>query len=440
MAFTFRVRGGSGRSVHPIVLIGLVCLMAALLLACSDESQPVATEQLTSTTTPLLSNTPTAAPELAATSILEPAATATLVPAAAATPVPVVTATPEPTATPTPIPAGLSRSRPAPAGTTVLIEDGWGITIVDVNLDATSIVLAEGPSSDGPAEGNRLVLVRVRVQNIGGSVNEEARIAGSDFRIVDSSGNVYDGSEHACFVFGGIGLSGFAPDELSLRLFKGGTGEGNVCLQVPESQSELILFYDRRSLSSNAGRRWLQIAQPASVEAPRPVDVSLDASPGQKVGHFRTNPTPPGQRVLTNEGLGITIVDVNPDATSIVLAENPYTEAPSEGNRFVLVRVRVENIDGSDDDEASIEASDFHIVSSLATIYSSYGSYGVSKPCGAFPDELDLTFFKGGTGEGNVCLQVPESDSSLILLYHPGWLSFHHAYSGNAGRRWLALP
>ena len=60
------------------------------------------------------------------------------------------------------------------------------MTIVDVNFDATSIVLADAPYNEAPSEGNRFVLVRVRVQNIGGSVNEEARIKGDNFRYRES--------------------------------------------------------------------------------------------------------------------------------------------------------------------------------------------------------------------------------------------------------------
>ena len=216
---------------------------------------------------------------------------------------------------------------------------------------------------------------------------------------------------------------GVIPEALSVKLFQGGTGEGNVCLEIPETESDLILFYGPLFSFNNSDRRWLQVANPNSVEPLKSVEVSLEPTPDQRPGHFRTNPTPPGETVTTSDGLGITILSVTLDATSVVL------NAPSEGNRFTIVRVRVQNIEGSANNEISIGKSDFHLVGSSATLFSPF-----EHSCGVIPEPLSVKIFKGGTGEGNICFQIPETESDLILFYGP-LFSFN-----DSDRRWLIVP
>ena len=260
-------------------------------------------------------------------------------------------------------------------------------------------------------------MVRVRVQNIGGSANSETDIGDSHFRLVGSSATLFSPFEHSC---------GVIPDELSLKLFKGGTGEGNVCFQIPEAEPDLILLYEPSFSFDETNRRWLMAAEPDSVEPIQSVEGSLTPTPGQTPGHFRTSPMPPGETVTTSDGLALTIVSVTLDATSIVLDANRFNDPPSMGNRFTMVQVRVQNIGGSANSETDIGDSHFRLVGSSATLFSPF-----EHSCGVIPDELSLKLFKGGTGEGNVCFQIPEAEPDLILLYEPSF-SFDET-----NRRWL---
>ena len=445
MAFILRVEDVVRESVPRIVSIGRVSLLAvATLSACDDGSSPIPTDLPTNTPAP--SKIPTQPPSdtLAATPVpkVTPEPTATLpVPtpeptptqaptviptleptptqAPTATPTPEPTATNTPTVTPTPMPVGHSLTNPIPPGETVATRDGLGITIVSATLDATSLVLNANRFNDPPTEGNRFTILRVRVQNIEGSVNNEINVGESDFRLVGSSATLFSPYEHSC---------GVIPDELSVNLFKGGAGEGNVCFQVPEAEYDMILFYEPLFSFNGSDRRWLQVADPDSIEPLRSVEVSLEPTPDQSPGHFRTNPIPPGETVTTRDGLGITIVSATLDATSLVLNANRFNDPPTEGNRFTILRVRVQNIEGSVNNEINVGESDFRLVGSSATLFSPY-----EHSCGVIPDELSVKLFKGGAGEGNVCFQVPEAEYDIILFYEP-LFSFN-----GSDRRWLQV-
>ena len=388
---------------------------------------PVPTPTNTPTPVPTPTNTPTPVPTPTntPTPVPTPTNTPTPVPTPTNTPTPVPTPTntptpvPTPTNTPTPVPTGHKRENPTPPGETVVTSNGLGITIVSVKLDATSDILNANSFNDPPSEGNRFTILRVRVQNVEGSVNNEISISEPDFHLVGSSATLFSSYEHSC---------GVIPDELSLKLFRGGAGEGNVCFQIPEPESDLILFYEPLFSFNNSDRRWLQVANPNSVEPLQPVEVSLEPTPDQSPGHFRTNPTPPGETVTTSDGLGITIVSVTQDATSVILNANSFNDPPAEGNRFTILRVRVQNVGGSVNNEISISEPDFHLVGSSATLFSPF-----EHSCGVIPDELSLKLFRGGTGEGNVCFQIPDTESDPILFYDP-LFSFNHS-----DRRWLQV-
>jgi hypothetical protein len=116
------------------------------------------------------------------------------------------------------------------------------------------------------------------------------------------------------------------------------------------------------------------------------------------------------------------------DATRQVIAENPFNDPPSAGNRFVMARVRVHNVAGSNLQESSIGEFDFRLTGSNAIVYSPF-EHG----CGVIPEELALSFFPGGLGEGNVCFEILAGETDLILFYD-------HLFGFDAeARRWLSL-
>ncbi len=296
--------------------------------------------------------------------------------------------------------------------------DGVALTILSVNLDANDIVLNASPYKDPPDAGNRFVMARVRVQNVGDDPSEEIAISDAYFDVVASGAKFDEGC-------------GAIPDELSLGLFAGGIGEGNVCFEIPQSANDLTLLYDPLLDWSDRNRRWLTFANPDNVEAPRIVEASLAPSPGQTPGHFRTNPMPPGTTVETDDGLAFTIVSVNPDATDAVLNADPmYNKPPADGNRFVMARVRVQNVGGDVNSETAIDSdSDFALVGSSAVKFSWFRN-----SCGIIPSKLNIGLFLGGAAEGDVCFEIPQSETDLVLIYDSS------IFRANAAeRRWLTL-
>ena len=303
---------------------------------------------------------------------------------------------------------------------TVETGDGIALTVISVNTDAADAVLNENMFNDPPDAGNRFVMARIRAQNVGGNANSEKSVGESEFKLVGSSAVKFSPLGDSC---------GVIPDELDADLFLGGLAEGNVCFQIPQSEADLVLFHDPMFSFNKADRRWLTLANPDSVDGVRPAGASLEASPDQTPGYFRTNPVPHGTSVETDGGLSLTVVSVNPDAADVVLNENMFNEPPSEGSRFVMVRVRAENAGGNADGEKSVDESDFSLAGSSAVRFSPF-----ERSCGVIPDELDADLFRGGSVEGNVCFHIPQSETDLILFYDP-MLSFN-----KFDRRWMRLP
>jgi hypothetical protein len=111
------------------------------------------------------------------------------------------------------------------------------------------------------------------------------------------------------------------------------------------------------------------------------------------------------------------VVDFNPDAWPVVLAENQFNDPPAPGKRMVMVRVGVTNV-GAEDEPAWISEAEFYSVGSYNVLHSTFGE---ESRCGVIPDGLADELFRGGHAEGNVCFQIPIDEASLRLLYEHAW-------------------
>ena len=402
----------------------LICSLAllALVVACENpEPSPSGEASEIVAMPPTPSHTPT--PEPTFTPISEPTATPEPTPAPPAAPKPAIA--PTPAHTPTPNPFGRSQESTAPAGSTVVTGDGLALTIVSVNLDASDMALNESVHNDPPGAGNRFVMARVRVQNVGGYVNIETYVSGSHFDLVGSSTVELSWYKQTC---------GVIPDELNIASFLGGIGEGNVCFEIPESETDLTLIHHSPCPfgSCPPDRRWLEFANPDIVEAPRVVDASLSPSPGQAPGYFRTNPAPPGTTVEAKDGAALTVLSVNPDAAAAVMNEHWFNKPPAKGNRFVMARVRVQNVGG--DMNSEINDFQFDLAGSSAVMFMEF-----EDSCGVIPNALSAALFPGGIGEGNVCFEIPESETDLTLIYDPLIYDPETSHHFAEERRWLTL-
>ena len=324
--------------------------------------------------------------------------------------------------------AGRSRFNPAPPGRYVESADGlMALTLVSVNMDADFSEFFESYDPNAPysrvAEGNRLAAARVRVQNIGGDVNSALIIEGGFTLVGSSSVEFYH--------------SGCRESFQSPALFLGGIAEVDVCFEMQESETDLVLIHTSpdpprqpgriRTPTLEEPRRWLAFANPDVVEAARVVEAPMEPSPGLAAGLSRSNPAPPGASAYNPWGMAISIVSANLDAAAEILAENPSNTPPAEGSRFVTARARIEWVGGNASDITPVDIVPFNLVGS-----SSVGFSAIDNSCGALPDELPYIELSGGeAAELDVCFEIPESETGLILFYGP---------PNEESARWMRMP
>ena len=322
--------------------------------------------------------------------------------------------------------AGRSRFNPAPPGRQVESADGlMALTLVSVNPDAdfSEFFYSYYEPSDRVAEGNRLVSARVRVQNVGGSVNRALIIEGG-FALVGSSS----------VQFRDRGCRATRQDP---AIFLGGIAEVDVCFETPESETDLVLIHTSPNPPRQPGRlrapqlekprRYLAFANPDVVESARVVDAPLEPSPGQTAGHFRSSPAPPGASAYNPWGMAISIVSANLDAAAEILTENPTIDPPAEGSRFVAARARIEWVGGNASNITPVDIYPFNLVGFSSVVFSAFYN-----PCGALPDELPYVQLSGGeAAELDVCFEIPESETGLILFYGP---------PNDESTRWMRMP
>ena len=111
-------------------------------------------------------------------------------------------------------------------------------------------------------------------------------------------------------------------------------------------------------------------------------------------------------------GLEWTVVAVDEDAWPEVQAENEFNDAPLEGNRMLIVRFHVRNVEGGPE---PVDVSDFglSLVGSSNKVITPFAD---ESRCGVIPDGLSARLFENGETEGNVCWQVPTTERDLMVL------------------------
>ncbi len=154
-----------------------------------------------------------------------------------------------------------------------------------------------------------------------------------------------------------------------------------------------------------------------------------DATPVTGPGTSRAEALPLGGSILTPSGLEVRVLDVDRDAWPAVEAENSFSDPPKPGKRMVLITVEVANR-STQDETVSVSVGDFLLTGSNNAVYDPYDE---DSACGIIPDELRGELFPDGAASGNVCFQVPEDETGLILIVDP-FFSFDQS-----DRRYLAL-
>ena len=332
---------------------------------------------------PRVNLSPTAKPKL----------TSTPTPIPIPTQQPTATPIPSPTATQTPIPTsaliGHSLTNPVPPGTTVLTHDGLALTLIAAEYTRVA---------DITTAYTDVYVIRVRAQNVGGYDDQEYSLYGVNFRLLTSSGNAVPQYDE---VLSDYCTSDF-PNNKNIALLKGGSVEGILCFDTSEDEGTPVLFYEPKPPASifyqepvAAHRRWITVGRPTHIEPLRQVAVSY---PSANQGLGPLDPAPRGTSVRTHDGLDLTVIDHTDDATQLINDFTLLGIAPLEKHRVTLIRVRIRNTMG--------------------------------------PDELSLSLFREGTGEGNICFEIPEDETGLVLIYDPVPM-FEPQWTAN--RRWLSV-
>jgi hypothetical protein len=115
----------------------------------------------------------------------------------------------------------------------------------------------------------------------------------------------------------------------------------------------------------------------------------------------------------------VSVVDYIPDATDIVLGENPYNESPVEGHQFAMATLSV-TYTGDASGNPGFDLS-YNSVGESAVGYTTY-----DPGCGVYPDDHYSAgeLFTGGTVEFNVCWSIDSDDESSLVMYIENFADF----------------
>ena len=144
----------------------------------------------------------------------------------------------------------------------------------------------------------------------------------------------------------------------------------------------------------------------------------------------RGNPVPLGQYYRPgNSPWQLKVVSVNWDAWSVIQDENRFNDPPDAGNRFVLVNIEVRNLGST---------AESFFAAGLNTVGSSNVEYDVECKFNVLPDRFDSfrRIFPNGVLKGNICYEVPASDTSSLLLFGD-YYDFDLSFSDYRGKLWF---
>lgn len=136
---------------------------------------------------------------------------------------------------------GLSKSNPIPMGESGVTPDGFTVRVTSIidGSRAWDIIREANMFNDAPTPGYKYVIVGLAVTN-NKSAQESAYISGSDFALVGSSNVVFKSYERSVVL-----PSEGASKDLGGQMYHGGTLTGALCFHVPDSETNLVLTWDK---------------------------------------------------------------------------------------------------------------------------------------------------------------------------------------------------
>lgn len=259
-------------------------------------------------------------------------------------------------------------ANPVPAGQGGKVADGLAFT-----------VLSHGDWGVPPTERHKYIRVRLRIEGVTGDsrfyFSDVRTVYDSQLGLVTDSGRIIGGDSPGC-----PGLP-----RQAYRVFEGGWVETDHCFEIPlEEQAVFFFYHSHRSMGV-----WQISADgppPASIESPRHVGEDYGA---------RRSPVPLGERGRASDGLAVTVLsaDASPD---------PH---------LLRLRLRAEYF-GEEDGLISLEGSSLGIVTASGLVL--YEDY-----CGHGSYRTEVSVFRGGWREVDICFRVPAEEVDPTLFYLP---------------------
>ncbi len=134
-------------------------------------------------------------------------------------------------------------------------------------------------------------------------------------------------------------------------------------------------------------------------------------------GTTRENPLPLGSTVESDEW-AYTINSVDLNATEVIMAENPYNDAPAEGQQYIMVNLTATY--KGNDPEGEIPFGSIDFVSPDGNTFEPYATTAVT------PESFDefTTLYEGASTSGNIAISVPSAGIEQgVLAVSPDMLS-----------------
>jgi hypothetical protein len=142
--------------------------------------------------------------------------------------------------------AGLTAEQPAPLGITVVAEDGFQITVLEVKRDAEEILVGINPANMFNLD-QEAIMVRVRVC-LPQAPAAPIILLPYDFDLVDETGALYP-----------YPLTVIVSEQLAANFEQPTTVEGWLAFVLPQGHEKLILRYAPKGRSQTYEPRWLSL-------------------------------------------------------------------------------------------------------------------------------------------------------------------------------------
>lgn len=301
----------------------------------------------------------------------------------------------EPTETPKPSPTppspGVAYENPAPVGQSVVTDNDFEITVLEVRRDAWQEIEQVNMFNEPAREGYEYVLVQVKVKNLG-SEDETQKVASHEFRLTGSYGVVRSTA------------SVVIDNELGGEMFGSGVLEGQLVYETPQDETNPILIYDP---GVGASPSWLAVE-----EISKPIVKPIEAVPGAaERGPKKGAPAALSEAVLSDQGMEVTVLGIKRNAWPAIHEMNQFNEKPADGREYVLTEIQARYVEGREQ-ARRVSSTDFRITGEKGVIY--------ERPSLAIENELNVELFREGEYTGYLAFEVAEGEQGLILIYDPG--------------------